>query len=118
MTGNTKLRDDLTGRLLALKLSPQQLQCIAAAFGRTSAKPADSDGTGHRFWQHVLNASEQGSDIWLEASLQSALLEFENGNAAEATRRLAVVDLLHPDWGGKERQQRAEELARRLAADQ
>ncbi len=107
INGDTELRDTLLQRLASLQLTPTQLRDVAVAFADWHSTSDAGSPIADQFWSQLLKASAQGSDAWLEASLQLAQLAFDRGRSDDAKRRLAVVELLHPDWGSPDRKQRA-----------
>jgi hypothetical protein len=110
-------------QLAELSLDDQQLECVAALaalpHGGPSGSVADTMSAQtlavrQRFWERVRERSKSGSDSWLEASLQLAMLSQMNRRPEEALRIVRVVDVLHPEWGNAERRRRAAELRRQL----
>jgi hypothetical protein len=110
-------------QLAELSLDDQQLASVAALAalpqGGQSGSVADTMSAQtlavrQRFWERVRERSKSGSDAWLEASLQLAMLSHTNRRPEEALRIVRVVDVLHPDWGNTERKQRAAELRKQL----
>ena len=104
--------------LLRSELSDAQLTSLIKIINSTStpdaAKAASQAATSRRFWQTLYKRSKPGDDRWLEASLQLARLAEADGQRKEAAKILAVVSVLHPDWGTPVRKAKADELRERL----
>jgi hypothetical protein len=104
--------------LLRSNLSDAQLTSLMEIINSTSTpnavKAANQAATTRRFWQTLYKRSKPGDDRWLEASLQLAILAEADGQAKESTRILAVVSVLHPNWGTPVRKAKADELRKRL----
>ncbi|MCR9197995.1 MAG: hypothetical protein NXI04_05095 [Planctomycetaceae bacterium] len=95
-------------RLLSGRLSAEQTFQVASVLG---ASPTSGNGqTVAAFWKQVLTTQAKGSDLWLTAQLKLADADVQNGNFAEAARRLGVVSTLYPDWGSPERKTEAARL--------
>lgn len=117
--GDRVARDKLLNVLLKQELSQQELSRAAELMSHGSAatgprnQQIQSD-TLKRFWRSVLKSSPQGSDVWLEASLQAAQSAFADNQPSEARRILGVVDALYPEWGHEDRKTRVNELRKKL----
>lgn len=77
-------------------------------------KAGNQAATTRRFWQTLYKRSKPGDDRWLEASLQLAILAEADGQTKESAKILAVVSVLHPNWGTPVRKAKADELRKRL----
>lgn len=115
-TGNRNLTETLLLQLMKETISESELTEIAAvlaektSIARTStAKPSSAE---LQFWRSTVKRSPQGSELWLESSLQSARLALAGGDRDRCVRILEVVEALYPDWGGSERAQGAADLRR------
>ncbi|MFN8710161.1 MAG: hypothetical protein ACK50J_26105, partial [Planctomyces sp.] len=115
-TGNRNLTETLLLQLIKEPLSESELTEIAAvlaektSIARTStAKPSSAE---LQFWRSTVKRSPQGSELWLESSIQSARLALAGGDRDRCVRILEVVEALYPDWGGSERAQFAADLRR------
>lgn len=134
LTGNTALTDSLFGELLKAELTDQQIQRMAELITESSGGSQDNSGAGaaagipsvpdvatsdrrQRFWQSVLKRTPQGSDQWLEASLQTAILAESAGDILQGRKIMDVVEVLYPQWGNAERRQRAVKLRRQLQGE-
>lgn len=53
-----------------------------------------------------IKMNKQGTDIWLEASLQLATIASAD-RKAETLKQLDVIQTLYPDWGTAGRKERA-----------
>ncbi len=121
VSGDEKSLTWLLERVTAMSLNGEQLSSLAQAVAsvKQSAKQspaADSSSAAiQNFWQQVLQNGAQGTDSWLEASLQLAQIAASNGDGQQAARRLGVVETLYPDWGTPARKARAAELLKRLS---
>lgn len=134
ITGRSAVQDQLLQQLLAADLQAAELDLIANALSQTTSSRsfAASSGTAQdstsqvkaiqpvvqRFWRQVLQRHAQGSDLWLEASLQLAAQTADAGNSQAARRQLLVVQTLYPDWGDPQRQQRAAALQKQIEQQQ
>lgn len=119
-TGKHSARDRLLSVILTQALTPEDMQKIAvliAANGSIDVSAgANSGGAAtEQFWQTILKKSPQGSDSWLEASLQVATIATERGKTADARRILGVVDTLYPAWGNEDRKAKAQALQAKIA---
>lgn len=121
VTGRQDTQDQLLQQLLKADLQPGQLDAIAKALSQSSSAGSSANTSTDRvqpavqkFWRQILTRHSQGSPLWLEASLQLAQHAANAGDQQSAKRQLLVVQTLYPDWGDKERQQRAAELRKRL----
>ena len=123
LTGNADVRNRILQQLAGKQLSDDELMSVAETMTQISLTPASSRATQTpevnavqtAFWQKVLSNSAQGSETWLEASLQLAGFAALKGDIATATRQLGVVQTLYPDWGSPERRARAQKLVSKLA---
>ena len=130
MSGERSFFDHLLQQFLSKDLTDQQIDTIALAISHAgtsattttvAAKGRQQANTGSdkaliQLWSGVLKRNRQGSDRWLEASLQLAALSAANNDTREATRILNLVDVLYPSWGNPTRQQAAMHLKKQLAA--
>ena len=116
--GSMAAFDRALEELLRSDLSDVQLTSLMEIINSTSmpnaVNTANQAVTTRRFWQTIYKRSKPGDDRWLEASLQLAILAEADGQAKESTRILAVVSVLHPNWGTPVRKAKAEELRKRL----
>ena len=118
VTGDNELLNQLLSYVLSERLSDHQIELLANAIGNldsTSVSPQDAT-VARTVWTQVLARSKQGSNPWLEASLQLARLNAAEMKQDEAKRILNVVEVLYPDWGSSERKHEASNL-RKLLAD-
>ncbi|MBL8818829.1 MAG: hypothetical protein JNL58_22560 [Planctomyces sp.] len=118
-TGKNSARDRLLSVILSQSLDPDDMQKIAvliAAGGSTEMSVGTNAGGAatEQFWQTILKKSPQGSDPWLEASLQVAAMAVERGKDADARRILGVVNTLYPAWGNESRKAKAQALQSKL----
>lgn len=113
ITGDTALRSTALQRVLASGLNDDQLAEVVAAISQSSAGNHGNDPTLQQFWRDVIRQNAQGSELWLEASLQLATIMSET-QEAEALRQVEVIDTLYPDWGNDSRKQRADALRKLL----
>ncbi len=120
LTGETALTQRMLAELLRGELSEDDLARIADALtANTAAKKHVSGQTEignlqQKLWQILLRRSPQGSDRWLEASLQTALLARQSGDPTESLRILNVVEVLYPEWGSASRGEAARRLRKQI----
>ncbi len=101
--------------LTSQTLTEPQIQKLATSLAESGNTPGISvGGPGRDFWLKLQKQSRPGQTVWLEASLQLAIIEQATGTKKEALRILGVVEVLHPDWGSAERKQRAAALRAEL----
>ncbi|APZ96847.1 hypothetical protein [Fuerstiella marisgermanici] len=121
VSGDEKSLTWLLERVTAMSLNGEQLSSVAQAVAsveqpaKQSPAANSSSAAIQEFWQQVLQNGTQGTDSWLEASLQLAQIAANNGDGQQATRRIGVVETLYPDWGTPARKARAAELLKRLS---
>ncbi|MEQ9407202.1 MAG: hypothetical protein RIK87_05725 [Fuerstiella sp.] len=123
LTGQSNSLENLLDRVLEQPVDETVMKQIAAALaaadnaaagpGSEPGSPA-ANGVRGRFWARLLSSEPQGADLWLEASLQLAMLAAAEGHEQKARQRLAVVETLYPDWGDPGRRRRADTLINRL----
>lgn len=123
ITGDTALQSAALQQMLTSNLNEEQLAEVISAVSQTSQVSRNSAPMLQQFWQNVMRQNTQGSDLWLEASLQLATMtatmtaETQQATAetkAKALRQLDVIDTLYPDWGNASRKQRANALRKSL----
>ncbi len=120
LSGDTEVLDRLLNQATTMSITEQQLSRLAQSLSFSDAsnsqaqEDAVSAGARKKFWQQVLAARPQGTDTWLEASLQLAELSARSGAIEAARRRLHVVEALYPDWGTPQRKARTQTLYKRL----
>ncbi|MEZ6132077.1 MAG: hypothetical protein R3C59_25740 [Planctomycetaceae bacterium] len=120
VSGRFELQRQVLERLLNSELTPEQLDQVAGVIAEGSGQDGVVGEIRQRevlkqFWTQILERHDQGSDLWLEATLQLSELAFSTGDTKEARRRLLPVEALYPDWGQPARQQRATDLKGRLS---
>lgn len=118
VSGQFQEVETILQKLLHHPLSAQQ---ISEAATLVASAQLNTGGTSplpltlrRDFWNRIYKQSRSGQPAWLEASLQLAQLAFDADHPAEATRILALVDALYPDWGDTERRTRASNLQKSL----
>lgn len=122
-TGDERNTDQLLDRLLAERLTEEQLKEIVDTlslgidnFAPVAGAPVQHrHQAGGRFWRKLLAEKPQGSDMWLEASLQLAMLVARSGDLDAARKQIGIVQTIYPDWGSAGRKNRADEFLKRLA---
>ena len=113
-------RTDALDRLLQLvsnvEFTDKQLAQVVEAMSRLEISNDEGTGTSvqQTFWRSLISSRPQGSEIWLEASLQSAKLLAASGHQQQAKKQLGVITTIYPDWGNEARKQRADNLIRSL----
>ena len=105
VTGETTLRSQALQLVLSAPLNDKQLAEVAAAISQ-STNVRSNDATLKQFWHEVIKMNKQGTDIWLEASLQLATIASAD-RKAETLKQLDVIQTLYPDWGTAGRKERA-----------
>ena len=118
VANSTTAYDRCLNDLLAMTLDESQIARTAEIVTQSAGgKPSTaSKQNAKRFWQSVQKRTKVGQDVWLESSLQLALIAESTGDKKEAAKILGVVDVLHPEWGTPARKTRADELRSRLEA--
>lgn len=102
-------------KLTSQPLTEAQIQKLATTLAESgSPSGIGVAGLGRDFWLKLQKQSRPGQTVWFEASLQLAILEHNAGAKKEALRILGVVEVLHPEWGNAQRQQRAAALRAEL----
>lgn len=125
VTGDFAVVDQLLTLALQQDLSDGQLTQISEMLtaasdtvNSVSHTPAGKKNDSQtKFWHKVLSSQVQGSQPWLEASLQLAVIAAKSGEVAKARKQLGIVETLYPNWGADERLERANKLLRRLNED-
>ena len=113
LTGRSDVQSELLERLTSRKLKPDETKDIAAILQQGKGQSAVGN-THKEFWAKVVENNPDGSDLWLEATVQLAELAAASGQKKSAKRRLGVTNTLYPDWGNEKRRQRALGLLREL----
>lgn len=113
VTGESGLRSTALQRVFSAPLDERQLADVVSAISQTSQVGGGGDPALLKMWRDVIRQNVQGSEIWLEASLQLATI-ISLKEPAEARRQLDVIQTLYPDWGNAARQKRASSLSRSL----
>ncbi len=113
---STTAYDSNLNELLAGDLTETQLTAVANIVTQmpSTSSSASRIPAARKFWLSVQKRTKPGQEIWLEASLQLAMLAEKEGNLKEAKRIIGVVDVLHPEWGAPSRKTRANEFRQRL----
>jgi hypothetical protein len=100
--------------LVSMSLTVDRLQLLASVTDGFQAGQRRQLLALAALWNGVAARQRQGSATWLECSLQLARLEFLLGDNDKVQRRLAVVELLYPEWGDADRRARAAQLKSQL----
>lgn len=113
VTGQAGVQNDILHKLGERNLTSEQLQSVALLLS-DSELPEASSSFLTAFWQRVLRNNSEGSELWLEATLQLSSLAYSSGDVKTAKKRLSVADTLYPKWGSNSRRHRAAELMQQL----
>lgn len=118
ITGKTNQRNRILESLLSGSITDQQLadvvRIISDAADNSIAGVGTNPATLTTFWTDVLRGNKQGSEPWLEASVQLAAITAKAGKQFDALRQLDVIEILYPEWGTPGRKTRATNLRQSL----
>ncbi len=114
MTRDHQLQDQLLDLILEENLTAAQVKSVASILASSNVKPVgDSIDELMRLWQRIRNVSVEGSEMWLESSLQLADMLSKSGQHDQAAQRIRVISVLYPEWGSAERLSRVQKLLTR-----
>lgn len=115
MTKNQPLREQLLDLILEQNLTAAQVKSVASVLADANVKTVgDSTDDLKRLWQRIRNESVEGSEMWLESSLQLADMRSKRGQQDQAAQQIRVISVLYPEWGSADRLSRVQKLLTRL----